>query len=124
MKEDPLSTRQTYSSIDSALSTFPWWPKANLERIHELTSGLSITEVYTPPRRSYIGLVVEGATRIVSISSGFVAGVQDGRGNNWVALPVNALRDGDAAKGRDQPMDPCPICSIGLPKSGLCGNCF
>lgn len=120
-----MSDREVFSTVDAALRAFSWWPEENRGKIHETIADLDIRLIYTPPGRSYIGLVIEGADTIVSLHSGFIAGLRDESGKKyWIELPVNRIHDGGYTQNGEPEIDPCPECGILLPKSGLCGNCY
>lgn len=120
-----MSERQVFKSLEDALRTFPSWPAANLEVIRETTADLEISLIYTPPKRSYIGLVLEDGGPIVAIAYGWIWGLRTADGaKGFVALPDNRLRDGGYTQGGEPDQDPCPNCGIILPNSGLCGHCY
>jgi hypothetical protein len=116
-----VGARQEYPSVDAALRTFSWWPEVNLSVIRDNVADLDIKTIYTPPGRSYIGLVVNGASSIVAINFGFIWGLRDEEGKKyWVPLPINRIHDGGYTQGTSSDPDPCPNCGILLPASGLC----
>lgn len=120
-----MNERKVFDSVQSALRDFPWWPVENLETIRETLAGLQIVEIYTPPARSYIGLVPQDGGPIISVSSGYIAGLRDTNGHRyWKALPVNRIRDGGYTVSPEVERDSCPECFIQLPLSGLCDNCY
>jgi hypothetical protein len=120
-----VSGRQVYDSVDDALLTYPWWPEENLVFIREKIANLDVTEVYTPPERSYIALRLKGVATIVTLNFGFIAGLRNEDGKEyWIELPVNRIHDGGYTRNAEAQDDPCPNCGILLPASGLCGNCY
>jgi hypothetical protein len=122
-----MSERQTYRTLESAFEMFPWWPQANLDFIHEKLAEveLTVTEYYTPPKQSYIGLRVEGANTIVSLHFGYIAGLRDENGKKyWIDNPINKLRDGDGPQNASRETDPCPTCGVLLPLTGHCDECY
>ena len=126
--------RQEYASLEDALRQFPWWPAANVDVIRQIAAEIAIALIYTPPRSGYIGLVPEDGGPIVSIHSGYMAGLRNELGKRyWKELPVNRIREGDSAQighteGDPRPDategDPCPECGIVLPISGPCDYCY
>ena len=117
--------RREYASLEDALRQFPWWPTANVDVIRQIAAEIEIVRIYTPPRSGYIGLVPEDGGPIVSIHSGYVAGLRNELGKRyWKELPVNRIRDGDSAQIGHPEGDPCPECGIVLPISGPCDYCY
>lgn len=119
-----MNERQEFASLEAALREFPWWEETNVEVIQKRMAGLKFARIYTPPGRSYIGLVPDSGGAIVSLHYGYIAGLRDQDGRNWIALPINRIRDGGNTQGGTPETDPCPECGILLPRSGLCGTCY
>ena len=110
--------RREYASLEDALRHFPWWPTANLDVIRQIAAEIEIVRIYTPPRSGYIGLVPEDGGPIVSIHSGYMAGLRNELGKRyWKELPVNRIREGDSVQIGNADGDPCPECGIVLPVS-------
>ncbi|QNE35867.1 hypothetical protein [Leifsonia shinshuensis] len=116
--------RREYATLEEALRAFPWWPAENLEAIRGHLSRLQIQSVHVPPSGGYIGLRVDGFERMVYVAFGYIDGLKTETGElTWVELPVNRIREGGYWQDHRPSADPCLVCGLLLPISGVCDEC-